>query len=198
MMDDDSKTARDVAALGQLNQRSHPPAAQTLSPAGETVFVAIICLAQFLTRAGLGSVLAILPILGASLGASLGVTDRGVQAWLIAGCSLTVGTFILLSGRLGDLYGHRRVLLAGYAWFGACSVVAGLAVYAGSVLFVFACVLSGVGPSLMLPNALAILGAAYPPSPRKDIDFSLFGAVAPGGGVRGGLGSSVRWESRCL
>ncbi|KAI9705152.1 MAG: hypothetical protein M1820_005299 [Bogoriella megaspora] len=182
-MDDDSKSARDLATSSPLDEQSHPLAARKLSPVREVVFVAVICLAQFLTQAGLGSVLAILPILGASLG----ITNRGSQAWLIAGYSLTVGTFILISGRLGDLYGHRRVLLAGYAWFGAWSVVAGFAVYSssGSVLFVFARVLSGIGPSLMLPNALAILGVAYPPSPSKDLVFSLFGAVAPGGCVVG-------------
>ncbi|KAL9075827.1 MAG: hypothetical protein Q9157_003862 [Trypethelium eluteriae] len=187
MDDEESKAARDLDALGHSALPSPPPAAAPtpppLSPAREAIFVTVICLAQFLTQAGLGSVLAILPILSASLG----IADRGAQAWLIAGYSLTVGTFILVSGRLGDLYGHRRVLLAGYAWFGAWSIVAGLAVYASGkeVLFVFARVLSGVGPSLMLPNALAILGLAYPPSPRKDLVFSLFGAVAPGGCVVG-------------
>ncbi|RMZ85861.1 hypothetical protein DV737_g447, partial [Chaetothyriales sp. CBS 132003] len=180
-VDDDSIPAKDLAALGQSIQQCHLPAAQMLSPAREAVFVAVICLAQFLTQAGLGSVLAILDVISASLG----VTDRGVQAWLIAGYSLTVGTFILVSGRLGDLYGHRRVLLVGYAWFGVWSIVAGLAVYSGSVLFIFARVLSGVGPSLMLPNALAILGIVYPPSPRKHLVFSFFGAVAPGGCVVG-------------
>ncbi|KAI9682575.1 MAG: hypothetical protein M1822_006873 [Bathelium mastoideum] len=181
-MDDESKPTRDLASLGHSDQQSRPPTAPKLSPAREAVFVAVICLAQFLMQAGLGSVLAILPILTASLG----ITNRGVSVWLIAGYSLTVGSFILVSGRLGDLYGHRRVLLVGYAWFGAFSVVAGLAVYSpGSVLFVFARVLSGIGPSLMLPNALAILGITYPPSPRKDLVFSLFGAVAPGGCIVG-------------
>jgi len=188
--DKDSILSKDVASLDQsIQQQPHTSAAQTLSLAREAIFVALICLAQFLTQAGLGSVLAILPVLGASLG--IGVTNHGVQAWLIAGYSLTIGTFILVSGRLGDLYGHKRVLLAGYAWFGTWSIVAGLAVYSGSVLFIFARILSGVGPSLMLPNALAILGIAYPPSPRKNLVFSLFGAVAPGGCVVGAALASV-------
>lgn len=187
IMGQDFIPAKSLATLGQSIQQSQPPAAQTLSLARESVFVAVICLAQFLTQAGVGSVLAILPVLSASLG----ITNRGVQAWLIAGYSLTVGTFILVSGRLGDLYGHKRVLLAGYAWFGAWSIIAGLAVYSGSVLFVFARVLSGIGPSLMLPNALAILGVIYPPSPRKILVFSVFGAVAPGGCVVGAALASL-------
>ncbi|RMZ89592.1 hypothetical protein DV736_g3175, partial [Chaetothyriales sp. CBS 134916] len=187
IMDEDSIPAKDLVALGQSIQQIHSPAPPTLSPAREVVFVAVICLAQFLTQAGLGSVLAILDVISASLG----VTNRGVQAWLIAGYSLTVGTFILVSGRLGDLYGHKLVLLVGYAWFGAWSIVAGLAVYSGSILFVFARVLSGIGPSLMLPNALAILGVIYPPSPRKDFVFSVFGAVAPGGCVVGSAFAGV-------
>lgn len=96
-----------------------------------------------------------------------------------------MGTFILFSGRLGDVFGYKRMLLIGFAWFSLWSVVAGCAVYSSHVLFVFARVLQGVGPALCMPNALAILGATYAPGPRKAMVFALFGAMAPGGAILG-------------
>lgn len=103
----------------------------------------------------------------------------------IAGYSLTIGTFILISGRFGDLYGHKNVLLLGFGWYALWTMVAGLAVFSNKVLFIFARVLSGIGPSLCLPNALAIFGLAYSDGPKKRLAFALFGAVAPGGSILG-------------
>lgn len=153
--------------------------AQTLSPSREIMFVAVICLAQFMTQVGLGQTLSIIHIIGNSFGLS----NPGELSWLIAGYSLTVGTFILVAGRLGDLFGYKRMLIIGFSWFSLWSMVAGLAVYSNHVLFVFARVFQGIGPAMCLPNGLAILGATYAPGPRKDMVFALFGACAPGGSI---------------
>lgn len=161
--------------------------ADDMSLGREILFVAIICLAQFTTQVGLGSTLVILPIIGKSFG----LTDPSQYSWLIAGYSLTVGTFILISGRMGDLFGYKRMLLIGFSWYSIWSMVAGLAVYSNHVLFVFARVLQGIGPAITLPNGLALLGATYAPGKRKDMVFSLFGACAPGK-CRTHPGSSVR------
>jgi MFS family permease len=106
-------------------------------------------------------------------------------SWLIAGYSLSVGTFILVSGRLGDMYGYKKMLLIGYSWFAFWSMVAGLAIYSNHVLFVFARVLQGIGPAIALPNGLAILGATYAPGKRKAMVFAIFGACAPNGALFG-------------
>jgi len=155
--------------------------AETLSPWREFMFVSLITMAQFLTQAGLGQLLSILHVIGDHYG----ITNPGVLSWLIAGYSLTVGSFILVSGRLGDLFGYKRMLLIGFTWFGVWSLVAGLASYSNSVLFIWARVLQGIGPSICLPNGLAILGATYAPGPRKGMVFSIFGAAAPGGSIVG-------------
>lgn len=154
--------------------------AQTMSPLREFLFVCLLCSAQFVTQAGLVNTLNILHIIGSDLG----ITDPGVLSWLIAGYSLTVGTFILLSGRCGDLFGYKTMVIIGFGWFAVWNVVAGCSVYApgngGQVLFIFARVLSGIGPAILLPNALGLLGATYDEGRRKDMVFSLFGACAPG------------------
>lgn len=179
--------------------------AETLSLPREIAFVGVICMANFMTRslsrffrlkvmilieyseAALGQVLSILHIIGDSFG----ITDPGVLSWLIAGYSLTVGTFILISGRLGDAFGHKRLLLIGFAWFSVWSMVCGLAVYSNHVLFVFARVLQGIGPAIALPNSLAILGVTYAPGKRKAMVFSIFGAMAPNGSIAGSLFAGI-------
>ncbi|KJK74680.1 Drug resistance protein [Metarhizium anisopliae BRIP 53293] len=148
---------------------------ESLSPVREAVFVAVVCMAQFCTQAAFMGTLVLLR----TIGDSFGVSSPPRLAWLVGGYSLTVGTFILFSGRLGDVFGYKRVLLAGLAWFSLWSLVAGLSVYSSYTLAVLSRVLQGIGPAVCLPNALAILGAAYPPGHRKAMVFACFGAVAP-------------------
>ena len=154
--------------------------AETMSPLREFFFVGLLCSAQFVTQAGLVGTLNILHIIGSELG----ITDPGVLSWLIAGYSLTVGTFILLFGRCGDLFGYKNMLIIGFVWFAVWNMVAGCSVYApgngGQVLFIFSRVFGGIGPAILLPNALGLLGATYNEGKRKDMVFSLFGACAPG------------------
>ncbi|KAI0478562.1 major facilitator superfamily domain-containing protein [Xylariaceae sp. FL0804] len=156
----------------------------------EVAFVAVVCLSMFTTQLGLGQVLLLLP----SIGRSFGVANPGQLSWLVAGYSLTVGTFILLSGRLGDIYGYKRMLSIGYAWFAVWSLVSGLSIYDeenGYVMFVFARVLSGIGPAITMPNGLALFGAAYPDGMRKTMAFALFGACAPSGSIVGATFSAL-------
>ena len=155
--------------------------ADTLSLPHEIAFIAAICMTQFLTQVGLNSVIAILHVIGDDFG----VTNPGELSWLIAGYSLTVGTFIMISGRFGDIFGYKRMLIIGFAWFSLWSMILGLSVYSNHVLFTFARVFQGIGPAIALPNALAILGATYAEGPRKHMVFSIFGATAPGGAVIG-------------
>lgn len=104
---------------------------------------------------------------------------------------MAVGTFILVSGRIGDVFGYKRMLVIGYLWFAVWSIVAGLAVYSNYVLFVLARALQGIGPAICLPNGLALLGAIYSPGPRKNMAFAAFGACAPSGSLIGAALSSI-------
>lgn len=165
-------------------------AAAGLSLPREILFVGIICLAQFTAQLGLGQTLFILPVIGRSFD----ISDPGQLSWLIAGYSLTVGTFIIISGRLGDMFGYKRMLLVGFSWYALWSMVAGLSVYSGHVLFVFARVFQGIGPAITLPNGVALLGSTYPPGPRKAMVFALFGACAPGTLCAESVHPPRRWD----
>lgn len=164
---------------GDLELARTQSIAQNMSPLHEFLFVGLLCSAQFVTQAGLVNTLNILHIIGDDLG----ITSPGVLSWLIAGYSLTVGTFILISGRCGDLFGYKKMVIIGFGWFAIWNVIAGCSVFSpgngGQFLFIFARVLSGIGPAILLPNALGLLGATYDEGRRKDMVFSLFGACAP-------------------
>jgi MFS family permease len=166
---------------------SAPSIAQTFSPCREALFITIVCMAQFMTQTNVGVCLSNID----TLGASFGVTDSGILSWFIAGYSLTVGTFILIFGRCGDLFGYRRMFLSGFIWLAIWSLVAGFSVYSNHILFILARVLQGIGAAMLLPNGLAILGATYPPGKKKAMIFALFGAVAPNSAVLGAVFSAI-------
>ncbi|KAJ5745726.1 MFS transporter [Penicillium odoratum] len=161
--------------------------AQLLSPSREILFVFMVCMTQFSTQIGLGCTLSASKIIADSFN----ITDPGIMSWFIAGYSLTVGTFILFFGRCGDLFGYHNFYIIGFFWTGIWSMVAGLSVYSGSVLFIFARTVQGLGPAMLLPNGLALLGAAYKPGKKKDMVFAIFGATAPNGAVIGAVFGAI-------
>jgi Dipeptide/tripeptide permease len=167
--------------------------ASTFSPIHEVFFVAIVCMGQFMTQTNVGVCLSPLDIVGDSFG----IDDPGILSWFMAGYSLTVGTFILVSGRCGDLFGYRRMFIIGFCWIAVWSLVAGLSVYSNYILFVFARVFQGIGGALLMPNALALLGATYQQGKRKNMIFAIFGAAAPNsallGSVFGAIFSQLAW-----
>ncbi|SCU85374.1 LAMI_0C11034g1_1 [Lachancea mirantina] len=153
----------------------------------EIVFIGVVCSAQLMTQAGLAQSIAPLHIIGQSFGA----TNPGQLSWFAAGYSLTVGTFILIAGRLGDIYGHKRFFVLGFLWYATWSVLAGFSAYSNQIFFDCCRAFQGIGPAFILPNAIAILGRTYEPGRKKNMVFSLLGATAPGGFVLGATFSSL-------
>ena len=163
------------------------PQAPRLSLFREIIFVASISSSQLLTQACLAQSITPLYIIGPSLG----VFNPAYLSWMPAAYSLTVGTFILPSGRIGDVFGHRRVFIIGYVWLALSSLLTGFSIYSGSILFDILRGLQGIGPALLLPNGIAILGRTYPPGRRKDMVFSIFASTAPSGFLVGALFSAL-------
>ncbi|QLG70987.1 hypothetical protein HG535_0B00240 [Zygotorulaspora mrakii] len=153
----------------------------------EATFVGVLCSAQLMTQAGLAQSIAPLHYIGESFG----ISNPGQLSWFASGYSLTVGTFILIAGRLGDLFGHRRFFVFGFLWYALWSLLAGFSVYSNQVFFDCCRAFQGIGPALVLPNAIAILGRTYKPGKRKNMAFSMFGACAPNGFTLGAVFSSI-------
>ncbi|EOD44860.1 yor378w-like protein [Neofusicoccum parvum] len=145
-------------------------------------------MAHFMIQCAIGIALAPIDIIARDLQTE----DAGEQSWFISSYALTVGTFILISGRAGDILGHKRVFIFGFAYLGFWSALAGFAAFPRSQIFFDVCrSMQGVGSAILMPNALALLGRSYPPGPRKNIIFSIFGASAPFGAATGNIFGSI-------
>ncbi|KAL8693270.1 MAG: hypothetical protein Q9218_001871 [Villophora microphyllina] len=169
------------------NRPRHAMTGEPLSLTREILVVMVVCLAQLMTQAGVSQALATTIIAGDSLG----ITNPGTRSWEIAAYSLAVGTFILPAGRWGDLLGHKRLFVVGFVWFALWSFLAGVSVWVDPIFFFFCRGMQGLGPAIILPNGIAILGTLYPPSPRQNMAFAMFGSVAPGGANLGAIFASI-------
>ena len=153
--------------------------ARPLSVLHEAAFIFLILCAQLMTTGGIGIGIATLHVVGDHYN----VENPGKRSWYVAAFSLTVGTFILIAGRLGDMYGHKRIFVAAFAWYGLWSIMCGAAYYSNDIFFSIARAIQGLGPAFLAPNALAIVGKTYPDGMKKNLIFAFFGACAPAGYV---------------
>ncbi|GAA1117311.1 MFS transporter [Kitasatospora arboriphila] len=104
--------------------------------------------------------------------------------WISAGYALAFAVGLITGGRLGDIYGRKRLFLLGIAGFTAASALCGLAT--GPDVLVAARVLQGAAGALMVPQVLAIVHAGFPAEERGKV-FGLFGAMVGLGAVTGPL-----------
>ncbi|MFI7316780.1 MFS transporter [Streptomyces venezuelae] len=104
---------------------------------------------------------------------STGAGPAAVQ-WLTTGYSLPVAVGLITGGRLGDLYGRRRILLIGTVVFTTASLLCGLATDPG--VLIGARMLQGAGVALMIPQVLATLHVTFEGENRSKA-FGLYGAV---------------------
>src|SRR3954462_7840500 len=96
--------------------------------------------------------------------------------WVITGYALTFAALLIIGGRLGDIYGHRRVFIVGAALFGAGSLLASVSTSVPQLVLGEA-LIEGIGASLMLPATLAILSVTFQGRERATA-FAAWGATA--------------------
>lgn len=153
----------------------------------EAAFVIVSCSTQLMTQAQLAQAIAPLFVIGDGFQ----IENPGQLSWFSASYSLTVGTFVLVAGRLGDIFGHKALLLAGFFWCSLWSLLSGISVYSNQVFFDCCRAFQGIGMAFALPNAIATIGRNYPPGKRKNMAFGMFGASAPTGFELGAVFSSL-------
>lgn len=114
----------------------------------------VMCVGYFLVLLDVTIVNVALPSIASGLGASV----TGLQ-WVVDGYALALASLMLAGGTVGDLYGHKRVVLSGLVVFGfgslACAVALNVPVLAA------ARVIQGIGAALLLPGTLAIISHAF-------------------------------------
>ncbi|OKJ71793.1 MFS transporter [Streptomyces sp. CB02460] len=103
--------------------------------------------------------------------------------WIVDAYPLVCASLLILFGTLGDRVGRRRVLLLGYALFGAASAVAALADSAG--VLIAARALLGVGGAMIMPATLSILRQVFPDRRERAVAIGVWSAVAAVGAATG-------------
>ncbi len=131
-----------------------------------------------------------------SIRADLGFSQTSL-AWVVNAYLLTFGGFLLLGGRLGDLYGHRRLFVSGIALFTLASLCCGLATSQG--LLETARAVQGVGGAIASAVSLSLTMRLFTEPAERAKAMGIFGFVASGGGsigvlLGGVLTSSLDWH----
>jgi EmrB/QacA subfamily drug resistance transporter len=119
-----------------------------------------------------------------SIRGDLGFSQSSL-AWVVNAYLLTFGGFLLLAGRWGDLFGNRRVFLAGTAFFVCASVACGLA--PSPQLLVVGRAVQGVGGAAITAVALALIMGLFPDPADRAKAMGVYGFVVSGGGAVGVL-----------
>ena len=117
--------------------------------------------------------------------------------WVITGYALTFASLLIIGGRLGDVYGHRRIFVIGAALFCGGSLLAALSWNVPS-LIVGEALIEGIGASLMLPATLSVLSTTFQGRERATA-FGAWGAtvgvgVALGPVIGGFLTTNYSWR----
>ncbi len=120
----------------------------------KSVVLFTMCLAVFIAQLDTSVVNLALKHIGASLSATVSQLQ-----WVIDAYNLVYASFLLTAGILGDRFGHRTTLLAGFVLFGAGSLLCGIAPEAWSLIAGRA--ITGLGAAFVIPASLAILSSAY-------------------------------------
>jgi DHA2 family methylenomycin A resistance protein-like MFS transporter len=143
-----------------------------------------MCAGMFLVLLDVTIVNVALPTIGDRLHADL----AGLQ-WVVAGYAVALAGLLLAGGTIGDVVGHKRVVLAGLGLFGAASLGCGAAPSVEAL--VAARVLQGAGAAMLLPATLAVIARAYPRRAEQARALGIWAGVSslalPAGPLLGGL-----------
>jgi EmrB/QacA subfamily drug resistance transporter len=140
----------------------------------------VLCLASLMIVLDVTIVGVALP----SIREDLGFSETSL-AWVVNGYLLTYGGFLLLGGRLGDLFGHRRLFIAGISVFTLASLACGLATT--QWFLVAARSVQGVGGAVASAVSLSLMMGLFTKPAERAKAMGIFGFVASGGGSIGVL-----------
>ncbi|MFC4536268.1 MFS transporter [Sphaerisporangium dianthi] len=112
----------------------------------------------------------------------LGLTISGLE-WIVSGFILVFAGLLMVGGRLADVFGRRRVFLAGLALFTLASAAAGLA--GDGTTLILSRGVQGVGAALLAPSALALISVTFPDARERGIAVGVWSAI---GGLALALG----------
>ncbi|MEU6528119.1 MFS transporter [Streptomyces sp. NPDC046928] len=170
-----------------------PPSGTPRMSRRDKLVLFVLCAAQFMVALDFSVLNVALPVLGADLG-----MDRSALQWAVTAFALPSGGFLLLFGRIGDLYGRRRLFLVGLGLFAAASVLATLAWDPAS--FLAGRALQGLGAAMIVPTGMSLLTTTFAEGPARDRALGISGTLMSLGftiGVVAGgvLTDTLGWRS---
>jgi EmrB/QacA subfamily drug resistance transporter len=151
-----------------------------LSTRARWLALVIVCLGDLMIVLDVTIVGVALP----SIREDLGFSESSL-AWVANAYLLTFGGFLLLAGRLGDLFGHRRLFVLGIALFTTASLACGFATSQG--MLVGARAVQGLGGAVVSAVALSLIVTLFTEPAERAKAMGVFGFVAAGGGTIGVL-----------
>jgi EmrB/QacA subfamily drug resistance transporter len=119
-----------------------------------------------------------------SIQANLGASYTAIQ-WLVAGYALAFALLLITGGRMGDVYGYRKIFMIGVGGFTLASLVSGIAW--NPTVLIGARLLQGAMAALMVPQVMSMMQVMYPPEERGQVN-GLFGGMA---GIAASLGPVI-------
>ncbi|MEV8324104.1 MFS transporter [Kitasatospora sp. NPDC056731] len=143
------------------------------------IALAIVMVASFMDLVDVTIVNIAIPSIQEDTGASFSAIQ-----WVTGGYALAFAIGLITGGRLGDIYGRKRLFLIGIGGFTVASALCGLA--SGPEMLVGMRVLQGGTAAMMVPQVLSIIHATFPAEERGKV-FGMFGAVVGLGAVSGPL-----------
>ncbi|WP_170814995.1 MFS transporter [Streptomyces sp. PKU-MA01144] len=149
--------------------------------------LALACVAQFIVLFDVSVITVALP----SMQEDLGFDPANLQ-WVVTGYALAFAGLLLLGGRLGDVYGHRRVFLGGLSVFVVAGVIGGLATT--PAVLIAARAVKGAGASVLAPLALTMVTTTFPEGHRRTRALAVWTAVSLAGGASGNLFGGILTE----
>ncbi|KAF9143336.1 hypothetical protein BG015_000459 [Linnemannia schmuckeri] len=111
--------------------------------------------------------------------------EQNQLQWVISSYALTYSAFLLVGGRMGDLFGHRRMFLTGVFWFALWTLICGFA--RNPIFMSVSRGLQGAGAGLTIPLAMALLTTSYPLGPERNFAMMVFGGAGCTGQTLGVL-----------
>ena len=154
-----------------------PPSTETSSRL-RWLILALIGVAQLMVVLDATIVTIALP----SAQKALGFSDQSRQ-WVVTAYALSFGSLLLFGGRIGDLFGRKRVFLTGLAGFAAASALGGSA--SSFAVLVGARALQGAFAALLAPATLSLLTTTFTNPEERNRAFSVFGVIGASGAAVG-------------